>query len=564
MLMDEPPADPVIEYEADACTDDEQTCGVDGACCLKDQTCCGVSAGFGQFTSECCPHEQGVCCNGGGCCPAGTFCNDEGTTCVNALDETVEDISRLVEARVHVKEGLPELDCPDGTTCAPFSTCCSLGYDEEWGEELYGCCPHEDGVCCSEFEGCCPADHTCDAETESCVSASNEFGEEVSVDANVPSNPAPTYVCELPLTQCPNGRCCGADQQCMPLVSGNFKCGPRGHRGCGDSKVACPADLWCDSLTGQLMCSQEQDQDPSVKEKIVERFWGEDVQASCARMASTVLLQQDSNASTGYSPTSKQTRAPVQTWYPKKLVPLQRPVALTSTMLPTVLAGKICQHAGAEPDDRCFVSNQNGRFPYKQAQRVDALVAEYTRRTCEEQDCLGQGPKGEYVFQAEEVNPCPSRKKKEQATVGSGEVSGEDIEQVADLEAVPEAPMLPPSGPADEQPAHIKMGKKATPVVADEEEDAYSAPGDVMWQSGQAQDAVAVKDEAGDGEMVAAFLPEPYMGKEGCADSVNLDSEAAAKNDVKAEAVAAVDVSLAQMNAEVSTDFSVMANGEHK
>lgn len=463
---------------------------------------------------------------------------------------------------MHVKQGLPENDCPDGSTCSPFNTCCSLGSDDEWGEDLFACCPHEDGVCCNDFEGCCPQGHTCgDAETEGCIADLD--AEEVPSDYLIPSNTPPTYVCELPKTQCPNSRCCGEGEKCLELPSGNYKCADQGLLGCTGGNFACPENLWCDESSGTTMCSEERDTDLSVKESLLKKFWGDDA-AAC----STLLLQRDAKTTlVGQPPPVGQVKAPVQLWYPKTLVPLSKAVATGPTQLPTVLAGRICQHVHAtsvevHDQDQCFISNLNGRFPRKQVSRVAELVSEYQRRLCKQQGCV-VGSRGEYVYEAEELDPCPCREKPAmpvQTSAGGVDLDDAKFEAMADAQlAVGETMASVPTDTADEQPVHITMKPQGAPIIDDEEEP-YRSATDAMWQAGQTQDGIAT--EALDIEMKAAFLPEPYMGKEGCSDSVDLDGAAAVNDDTKDEASRTEEVSLAQMNSEATTDESqMMLNG---
>lgn len=46
--------------------------------------------------------------------------------------------------------------CPGGQyQCPDQTTCCSMGSGK------YGCCPYENGVCCSDLLHCCPSGTVC-------------------------------------------------------------------------------------------------------------------------------------------------------------------------------------------------------------------------------------------------------------------------------------------------------------------------------------------------------------------------------------------------------------------
>jgi hypothetical protein len=192
------------------CWEDEQACPIDGGCCLKTETCCVVESEqyaslrfffLSKFfclceicflaliilfcrglMSACCPHENGICCTSGGCCAETDQCDDIKGVCIGPTGQeqkiatvkgsvsycltiaTCDGFLELLfgeEQALHPLAGLAEKDCPDGSVCGPFDTCCSLGFDEEWGEEIFACCEFENAVCCKDFEGCCPSGYEC-------------------------------------------------------------------------------------------------------------------------------------------------------------------------------------------------------------------------------------------------------------------------------------------------------------------------------------------------------------------------------------------------------------------
>jgi hypothetical protein len=575
------PNSPSVEYDLEECWEDEQTC-FDGGCCKSDsQTCCSVDTAQGP-ESVCCGFKDATCCPAGGCCPQGMVCTDDG----GCLDEATGEKNNGAKVKgpdTHPIAPMAEQDCPDGSICMMSETCCSLGYDPEWDEEIFACCPFEDGVCCSEFEGCCPNSYMCDAETQDCVMD----GKLLSPGGNGPTDPPPIYVCELPeKTQCPNGKCCEADEKCVQMVSGNYKCVDRGWLGCTDGKWACPEGLFCDQDkdTGDMMCSKEMDNDLQIKESLLAKYWGDEVPvpatvetsapvcgaailkavpdflkqapaevarvcgklmecltsgrkdcqfcpcvlnlpyppgeqfsmmlknmghcrptddytktiveyyvgchesesdgaASCAAACSASQaasqsfleigrekLPDEPNLGNSHSP-EVTVQPPPQTlyWYPKKLVPMLKAVRTANTTLPVVQAGKVCQHIGdmSGPngsEDLCFFSNLNGHFAEKERERVNELLDEYKRRLCDMQECVGSKSK-DYVFEPEDLDPCPCREKPQPPAFDADVLAGSDDEKA--IEKAEETASLEDAVP----PMKTKLPKTKTKTFEDDEEE---------------------------------------------------------------------------------------------
>jgi len=439
MLNADTPHPPESEWDVEECWEDEQACPIDGGCCLKTETCCVVESEQGLM-SACCPHENGICCSSGGCCAEGDQCDDVKGVCIGPTGQE-QKIATVKGSALHPLAGLAEKDCPDGSVCGPFDTCCSLGFDEEWGEEIFACCEFENAVCCKDFEGCCPSGYECNAETKTCLTE----GREISGGSNSPTDPPPTFVCLWPQTQCPNSKCCEENEQCTAQGNGNYRCLPRGFVSCNNGTHGCPVNHFCDERRGSIVCSQTEANDQQVKQDLLRKFWGDDVTASCnsALIQSEHSTKQDDS----FSPDIAVQHPPKQYWFPTKLVVRSKAVKTTEASLPTVQASKICQHLklvnSTAVADYCFMSNANGHFLVKERDRVKQLVDEYLRRVCQEQNCLT--PLGEkYVFEAEELDPCPCRERPQPATIEpthapeivAGAVGGEDaINQVADAEA---------------------------------------------------------------------------------------------------------------------------------
>jgi len=586
---------PETEYDIEECFADEQTCPGDGGCCYRTETCCLVHTDEG-LASACCPHENGVCCKFGGCCPFEATCDETLQVCRDVMGEVINDASAIKGSAVHPLDGLPELECADGSVCGPFDTCCSLGYDAEFDGEIFACCPFENAVCCTEFEGCCPNGYECDGETKTCVTQ----GREISAGEHATPEPPPIYVCELPLTQCPNGKCCATNQYCARMGDETseipqFRCVERGYATCGNASHACPVGTYCDMKNNVWMCSEEQDQDIHVKEDLIKKFWGDAAVASCNSAATNFLeiKETDNKEEKEFTPEVHSEKAPQQFWYPKKLVVKSKAIKSFSTSLPTVLASKVCQHLAAINStavvDFCFVANANGHFPIKNRDRVTQLVSEYIRRICAEQSCYA--PKGStYEFVPEELNPCPCHVRPTpfpevaNDTIPPPEAAGindtviaKQIDAVAqqeqavsnlvvhnnktDSHSAPQGFIPPVVDVPDEMPVtqmHIGDVSGTQPVAPfpDDQPTKFTLVPENK-DSMQLTESIDQNSHLGDADMLEAHKPETFMGKEACNEdgaeaAVDLDGEAANDQDAKADPKEEVLMTLAQMNAKAT------------
>jgi hypothetical protein len=362
------------------------------------------------------------------------------------------------------------------------------------------------------------------------------------------------------------------------IESGNYKCVERGYVYCNKS-TACPAGTFCDERHDGMFCSEVQDNDQSVKRKLLQEFWGDDVQATCHN-----ILLQESAGQSDFSPKVKVERPPKQFWYPQKLVAVSKAMSVMNTTLPTLLAAKVCQHLHVVSSDAlrefCFQSNTNGHFAMKDRERVQQLVEEYIRRVVEKQQ--GVAPQGEvYEFVAEELDPCPCRERPtpvpEVEDESAGDASGEEVmEDIAEAEQAAEELTKPKEGEApmfippvnevpDEKPASASgMGSTGGAMLADDD-----TPAEVLESakkeakltlvptnrdSMQLSSQLDTPAHRGDTEMLNAKKPEVFMGKEGCEDNteqaVDLDADEASAG----ASDAAQEVTLAQMNADTNSE----------
>ncbi|EFX89024.1 hypothetical protein DAPPUDRAFT_304705 [Daphnia pulex] len=137
--------------------------------CADGYTCCESPSG----DYACCPHLNAVCCEDHiHCCPQGSSCD------VGRCKKDKKDNNNLIDMygypiftiddMMNSLERISRSVCPgDEFQCPLQTTCCKLS-----GGKLYGCCPFEEGVCCSDELHCCPKGFECTPE-ETCVHSSN-------------------------------------------------------------------------------------------------------------------------------------------------------------------------------------------------------------------------------------------------------------------------------------------------------------------------------------------------------------------------------------------------------
>ncbi|XP_020508364.3 granulin a [Labrus bergylta] len=196
----------------------------DGGRCKDGQTCCNDPInGY-----ECCPFEQGECCEDHDhCCPAGTLCDTATSSCVNATvsvrwtERTSANTPRLSRSFRMIKSYIGEEDdniCPDQSRCpAEFSCLRAL--------TKFGCCPLAQGVPCSDGKHCCPEGHQCSVDCRSCIK--KEF--------------VTTVMCGDKVTECPDGT------TCCESSDGGWGCCPLPKAVCCSDKIhCCPEGNTCD------------------------------------------------------------------------------------------------------------------------------------------------------------------------------------------------------------------------------------------------------------------------------------------------------------------------------
>ncbi|XP_020614724.1 granulins-like [Orbicella faveolata] len=255
--------------------------------CPKGNTCCKLSSG----TYGCCPLEDAVCCSDNKhCCPEGYTCDVKEGKC-NKTAEHINMINSIPVIRTSTDAEVRYINCPDGSTCMDYETCCELPGGG------FGCCPMPHAVCCSDHEHCCPCGYRCDLAAEMCVtgnvrlpmmkkmkSARRPKTEHVNIDEKIHFIPGRTQAgdddtvlwlellagkcnktaehinminsipvirtstdAEVRYINCPDGSTCMDYETCCELPGGGFGCCPMPHAVCcSDHEHCCPCGYRCD------------------------------------------------------------------------------------------------------------------------------------------------------------------------------------------------------------------------------------------------------------------------------------------------------------------------------
>uniref|UniRef100_A0A8C1MS83 Granulin a n=1 Tax=Cyprinus carpio TaxID=7962 RepID=A0A8C1MS83_CYPCA len=172
--------------------------------CEAGQTCCQDLTG--EFS--CCPFHHGECCEDHlHCCPEDMLCSVMDSMCINAT-HTLLFVERTPAKRTdHPKSfrmipSLPasedDITCPDGSFCPAEFSCLLMA-------SSYGCCPVAQGLVCSDGKHCCPKDHECSADSNSCVKL---------------KEPVEAVLCGNGTSECP------VDTTCCETEDGQWACCP--------------------------------------------------------------------------------------------------------------------------------------------------------------------------------------------------------------------------------------------------------------------------------------------------------------------------------------------------
>merc|ERR1712048_216115 len=247
-------------------------------------------------------------------------------------------------------------------------------------------------------------------------------------------------------------------------------------------------------------------------------------------------------------------------------------------------------------EDACFFSNLNGHFAEKERYRVVELMDEYKKRLCEQQNCLGTVG-SDYVFVPEDLDPCPCREKPKKPEFDPDSIAGSDgaaveaqIEAVADLETEAPPMKVSPARPGTTTSEDVPREEEdeVSAVIADERVGAgiavASSSGSLPVSAEPSMEAIeeikaesktvpartlirptsdkmqlastyrdSASETPGDSDMLASEGKEAVLAnctEDGTESAADLDGKEALAEDAAADEAVALDLSLAQMNAQ--------------
>jgi len=139
--------------------------------CFNKLPLCAARA---NDTVLCCPYVEGTCCKDGKhCCPKESQCHPDRGICIplNKLGIPLvkTHLSFVPLLKQNITESPKSEMCPSKKQMCPSkSSCCPgpyIGYD---------CCPVPNGICCGNFQHCCPFNTTCDTKHARCIDSSGQ------------------------------------------------------------------------------------------------------------------------------------------------------------------------------------------------------------------------------------------------------------------------------------------------------------------------------------------------------------------------------------------------------
>uniref|UniRef100_A0A8C4QIK4 Granulins domain-containing protein n=1 Tax=Eptatretus burgeri TaxID=7764 RepID=A0A8C4QIK4_EPTBU len=143
------------------------------------------------------------------------------------------------------------IKCPDGKRCFVNNTCCQLQ------NGTYGCCAHEEAVCCKDKIHCCPKNTQCDLKHKKCIKGdlSIPWLKKVPTVPTSSTNKASRpRVSALGNITCPDGKVCSHLSTCCEHFEGDWACCPMPHAVCcTDHHHCCARDTICDPTTDKCL-----------------------------------------------------------------------------------------------------------------------------------------------------------------------------------------------------------------------------------------------------------------------------------------------------------------------
>ncbi|XP_068217221.1 progranulin-like isoform X2 [Palaemon carinicauda] len=246
-----------------------ETCPGGRVRCPDFMTCCQLSSDK-QF--GCCPFPEAKCCaDHVHCCPHSMDCDIAHQSCIRNGSSVQSNWYVPVDAEI-VEPVLPKLkvedtqegngirpfsdanECPDSTACHSRFTCCKM-YSGS-----YGCCPFNNGTCCSDGFHCCPNGLKC-TPSGRCYSAEMNIGvnayplrdkmmRKSFKTKNIVGKPHHQQVSD-PGGVCPDGHPCPEKYTCCKISGKRYGCCPYTDAMCCDDGIhCCPHGTNCNSTLG--------------------------------------------------------------------------------------------------------------------------------------------------------------------------------------------------------------------------------------------------------------------------------------------------------------------------
>lgn len=185
----------------------------------------------------CCPFPLAVCCSDGKhCCPPGYTCNGTIGRCIGG-GHSIPWVKKQANVDANITEHIPQIKCPDGSTCPILKTCCLLA------DKTYGCCPFQHAVCCKDKHHCCPQGRICNLQTLTCDVPSSLSWSSTFLAKVVEGHLQKSRVNETSCNCSHGGTSCQDPQgDCLCCLLPNAVC-------CADQQSCCPSGSSCNLVT---------------------------------------------------------------------------------------------------------------------------------------------------------------------------------------------------------------------------------------------------------------------------------------------------------------------------
>ena len=182
----------------------------------------------------CCPwYDRAVCC-GPWCCPADLVCR----TNVSSSHPLCRNVLNLTKRSAITGGPAPKGSCPKElkNPCGPLQTCCMQA------DKTITCSPFPDATCCEDGIHSCPANYTCQPDTNVCIPPPTPTSA-AALYREVVSRTISNIICDEEME-------CRDWQTCCRTTDGGYGCCPFSKAVCCSDRVhCCPFGHWCDHRT---------------------------------------------------------------------------------------------------------------------------------------------------------------------------------------------------------------------------------------------------------------------------------------------------------------------------